>query len=117
MAFVRDTERLWKDSNQAAHLLRRKRQKGFIRGCEEGKGRHCSKKRVERLWARGCLMPLNGKRSGASRKSAPNSTVSLSKKSCLGMFSPVVCLYKIQAFMPAKSRILKKKLGEAICKT
>ncbi|GFT79368.1 hypothetical protein TNCV_1613261 [Trichonephila clavipes] len=57
MAFVSDTESSRKDSSLAAHLLRRKRQRGLIRGCEEGKGRHCSTKRIERLWARGCLMP------------------------------------------------------------
>ncbi|GFT73267.1 hypothetical protein TNCV_459751 [Trichonephila clavipes] len=72
MAFVRDTERLRKDSSLAAHLLRRKRQRGLIRGCEERKGRHCSTKRIERLWARGCLMPHNGTKSGANEATTEN---------------------------------------------
>ncbi|GFR04334.1 hypothetical protein TNCT_644681 [Trichonephila clavata] len=66
MGFVRDISSCISpgDFSPAAHSLMWERQRGFIGGWEEGKVRHCSEKRVERLWARGRLMPHNGKRSG-----------------------------------------------------
>lgn len=42
-----------------------------------------------------------------SLTSAASSSANLNKNSCFVIFSPVVSLYKIKAFMPANSRILK----------
>ncbi|GFT79518.1 hypothetical protein TNCV_605041 [Trichonephila clavipes] len=67
MAFVSDTERGSGRIQSSRSPPEEETTKGGLirKAVRKGKGGHCSTKRIERLWARGCLMPHNGRKSGA----------------------------------------------------